>query len=428
LQHSPDPRLRSFLVNWLKPFGADRKRLTAELDRLGGVAPAARAGDLATTMEGSLAARHPSPATQEMDAILFHPETSIRRALVLALGMSEADTLSPGERESLTSKLLDLYRNDPDAGIHGAAEWVLRRWNQDEKLKAADAELGRLKEPGQGRWYVNSQGQTLAIIEGPVEFPMGSLLTESGRDPWERRHSRLIPRRFAIATKEVSVEQYQRFSTENQQFKPGQIGLEQYSPKPNGPIVGVTWFGAAAYCNWLSEKEGLPKDQWCYLPTEQSKYDKGMKIPADVFQRRGYRLPTESEWEYACRGGAITSRYYGQSIDLLGQYAWYGRNSQNQAWPCGLTLPNDLGLFDMLGNAEEWCHDRYEPYYRRRDRATGRLESPIDDIVDDTTRPLRGGPFSHRAAFIRSAYRFADVPTNQHYNLQRGFRLARTYP
>jgi formylglycine-generating enzyme required for sulfatase activity len=363
-----------------------------------------------------------------MDSILFHPETSIRRALVLALGTSGADTLSLGERESVIPKLLDLYRNDPDAGIHGAAEWALRRWNQDEKLKAADAELSRLKDPDRGRWYVNSQGQTFAIVEGPVEFHMGSIPAESGRDPWERRHSRLIPRRFAIATKEVSVEQYQRFSTENQQFKPDLVGLEQYSPMPNGPIVGVTWFGAAAYCNWLSEKEGLPKDQWCYLPNEQSKYDKGMKIPADVFQRRGYRLPTESEWEYACRGGAITSRYYGQSIDLLGQYAWYGRNSQNQAWPCGLTMPNDLGLFDMLGNAEEWCHDRHEPYYRRRDRATGRLESTREDIVDDSSRPLRGGPFAHRAAFIRSAYRFSDVPTNQHYNLHFGLRLARTYP
>ena len=70
-----------------------------------------------------------------MDAILFHPETSKRRALILALGTYGTEGLSPGEREPLIGKLLDLYRNDPDAGIHGAAEWTLRQWKQQEKLK-----------------------------------------------------------------------------------------------------------------------------------------------------------------------------------------------------------------------------------------------------------------------------------------------------
>ena len=84
-----------------------------------------------------------------------------------------------------------------------------------------------------------------------------------------------------------------------------------------------------------------------------------MTIPADALKRTGYRLPTEAEWEYACRAGAITSRYYGLSIDLLEQYARYQANSQDHAWPCGSLLPNDLGLFDMLGNVYEWCQDRY---------------------------------------------------------------------
>ena len=101
----------------------------------------------------------------------------------------------------------------------------------------------------------------------------------------------------------------------------------------------------------------MPKDQWCYLPNEAGAYDEGMTIPADVLQRTGYRLPTEAEWEYACRAGAVTSRYYGHSIDLLGAYAWYQANSKEHAWPCGSLLPNDLGLFDMLGNVYEWCQD-----------------------------------------------------------------------
>ena len=164
LRHSADPRLRSFIVNWLSPLGADPRTIVAELERLPANA-------------------QPTPAKgqQLMDAILFHPETSMRRALILALGTYGTEGLSPGEREPLIGKLLDLYRNDPDAGIHGAAEWTLRQWKQDEKLRNLDAELSKLKDRGNRRWYVNSQGQTFAVIEGPVEFRMGSPPTEPER-------------------------------------------------------------------------------------------------------------------------------------------------------------------------------------------------------------------------------------------------------
>ena len=102
LRHSADPRLRSFIVNWLNPLGADPKLIAAELDRID---PNAK----------------PTPAQgqQTMDAILFHPETSQRRALILALGTYGTEGLSPGEREPLIGKLLDLYRNDPDAASTG---------------------------------------------------------------------------------------------------------------------------------------------------------------------------------------------------------------------------------------------------------------------------------------------------------------------
>ena len=97
------------------------------------------------------------------------------------------------------------------------------------------------------------------------------------------------------------------------------------------------------------------------LPPQRGRgYAEGMTIPADVLQRTGYRLPTEAEWEYACRAGAVTSRYYGHSIDLLDAYAWYQANSKDHAWPCGSLFPNDLGLFDMLGNVYEWCQDSIE--------------------------------------------------------------------
>ena len=186
----------------------------------------------------------------------------------------------------------------------------------------------------------------------------------------ETPHRVVIPRRFAIAAKEVTVEQYQRFvSGPTPQLGLSRATSTSTAPIPTGPMIGVTWYHAAAYCNWLSEQEGLPKDQWCYLPNEGGAYAEGMTIPADVLQRTGYRLPTEAEWEYACRAGAVTSRYYGLSLDLLDAYAWYQANSKDHAWPCGSLLPNDLGLFDMLGNVYEWCQDSIEclPDQRRRE-------------------------------------------------------------
>jgi hypothetical protein len=127
-----------------------------------------------------------------MDAILFHPETSTRRALILALGTYGADGLSPGERAPLIGRLLDLYEHDPDSGIHGAAEWTLRQWQQPAKVEEIDAKL-KGKVRGDRRWYVNGQGQTFALIEGPVEFRMGSPPDEPDRDPREMPHRRIIP-------------------------------------------------------------------------------------------------------------------------------------------------------------------------------------------------------------------------------------------
>jgi hypothetical protein len=134
------------------------------------------------------------------------------RALILTLGTYGTEELFPGEREPLTGKLLDLYRNDPDSGVHGAAGWTLRKWGQQEKLNELDAELMKQKDRGERRWFINGQGQTFAVIEGPVEFRMGSPPTEPNRNATTETPRRLvIPRRFAIAAKEVTIEQWQKF-------------------------------------------------------------------------------------------------------------------------------------------------------------------------------------------------------------------------
>jgi formylglycine-generating enzyme required for sulfatase activity len=255
---------------------------------------------------------------------------------------------------------------------------------------------------------------------------MGSPPTEPKRNVTMETPRRLvIPRRFATAAKEVTVEQWQRFERTHAQHGLPSSFVKQYSPDPDGPMIGFTWYFAAEYCNWLSEQEGLPKDQWCYLPNEAGAYAEGMSIPADVLDRTGYRLPTEAEWEYACRSGTVTSSYFGLSSELLGKYAWYQANSKEHAWSCGSLLPNELGLFDMLGNEIEWVQDTDRRWMRARRGLSSDIINMIEYVNEKDPRLLRGGTFIAQPASVRSANRNRNAPAIR--STINGFRPSRTY-
>jgi serine/threonine protein kinase/formylglycine-generating enzyme required for sulfatase activity len=398
LQHRPDPRLRSYLVQRLAPLGADPQTLIQRL------------------REGKA-------------------ELSEKRALLLCLGDFGEQALPAAERTALIPQLLQLYQEDPDPGVHGAAEWLLRQWKQEEKLKEIDGALkkrdreaakGEKVPPGGRRWYVNGQGQTLVLIPDPPEFLIGSPRSEAERESGpegrvEMQHRRRIGRSFALASKEVSVEQFLAYRKDQQWNK-------TISP-PGHPINRVTWYQAAEYCNWLSQQEGIPADQWCYEANKDGVFGPGMRMKPGWLRLRGYRLPTEAEWEYACRAGAATSRYFGETEDLLGRYAWYTKGSQDkQMLPPGSLRPNDLGLFDMLGNALEWCQNRaFYPELGRYGEAMADKEdiSDIRGISAEPYRVLRGGAFPYLAWGVRSAKRLWDAPAN--HNVFVGFRPARTF-
>jgi formylglycine-generating enzyme required for sulfatase activity len=257
----------------------------------------------------------------------------------------------------------------------------------------------------------------MVVIPGPVEFLMGSASTEAGRLPLESQHRRRIGRTFALAAKPVTKEEFLQFLP-----KFGHTQMRRY-PDPTCPIGGVIWYEAAAYCNWLSQQEGIPADQWCY---ETNARGQVVKLKANYLSLTGYRLPTEAEMEYACRAGAVTSRYYGETVELLAKYGWYFQNSKERTWPVGGKEPNDLGLFDMHGNVKTWCQESYKVYPAPKgDEAVEDKEYDLG-INPQTARVLRGGSFDGQASDDRSAYRSGGVPTGRVSH--QGFRPARTLP
>jgi sulfatase modifying factor 1 len=185
------------------------------------------------------------------------------------------------------------------------------------------------------------------------------------------------------------------------------------------PVEGVSWRDAIRYCNARSVREGLTP---AYRGEEWD-------TSAD-----GYRLPTEAEWEYLCRALTVTSRPFGESEELLPKYACTWLNSADRFKPVGSLLPNEFGLFDVLGNVWEWCHDGQVeggPRYPEYPAGTKERPAPDPDIglprLDiKCWRILRGGAFDYSPAYARSASRYsASVGLKDSY---LGFRVVRTLP
>lgn len=272
--------------------------------------------------------------------------------------------------------------------------------------------------------FENSIGMKMVLVP-PGEFMMGS--TEEEIQPWLKRggnmssnlevpaeqflahelpqHKVRITKPFTLAAHEVSVGQFKEFvDATRYETEAEPAGEERNWTNPGfsfkqtdmHPVVCVSWNDASAFCKWLGDKE-------CKV----------------------YRLPTEAEWEYACRAGSTTNWCYGDDDGKLKQYAWYysteiGIIDRSMA-TIGEKLPNQFGLFDMHGSVHEWCSDWFSPSYYKLS-----MVNDPNGPSNGTVRVRRGGAIHFFAWVVRSATRGWNPPTNRYPDI--GFRPVSTCP
>ncbi|MEJ7595491.1 MAG: formylglycine-generating enzyme family protein [Planctomycetaceae bacterium] len=324
-----------------------------------------------------------------------------------------------------TQEIAAIYQKHPDAGVHAAAEWVLRQWDQEEKISTIRTELEGKLLPANQRWYLDASGLTFTIVDLD-SAQLGSPQGENGRRDDESQRTVAIDRQLAISQTEVPVALFQRYVAESKNST-HEYSL-RYSPDASCPQTSVTWYEAVAFCNWLSAQAGLSSEEYCYQPNEDGEYANGMSVVPDATKRKGFRLPSESEWEMFCRAGTVTSRHFGNSAHWLGEYAWYLPNGDDRSWPVASKKPNAWGLFDVHGNVWEWCQDSTTfnaalTTNRQEDRNRASAED-LQIIEDGESRPLRGGSYFYHEIYTRSALRNREPVDARYFGI--GLRPVRT--
>ncbi|MCD6326567.1 formylglycine-generating enzyme family protein [bacterium] len=256
-----------------------------------------------------------------------------------------------------------------------------------------------------------STGITMLSIPAG-SFLMGSPSGESGRY-WDEGPQRTVNvSAFQMSETEVTEKQFEEVMGWN----------DSYNERGDDyPVEGVTWFDCVSFCNKLSQADGYAQ---CYTMTNVG-YSGDHITSAEVscsFDANGYRLPTEAEWEYACRAGTTTRFYTGDSDSDLGRAGWYYGNSGSQKREVGEKERNAWGLYDTHGNVWEWCWDWYSSGYY------GTRPDPDSDPTGASSgsgRVMRGGGWRILVLLCRSAYRYWNVPRSRPDSV--GLRVARSY-
>ena len=249
------------------------------------------------------------------------------------------------------------------------------------------------------------------------------ILVEAGRfEMGEKQNVKYITisKDFYICKYQVTFEEYDNFCEEEGRDKPG----DNRWGRGNRPVIYVSWYDAIEYCNWKSRKENGLEEVYTINKSVKNISNKNLdnkdKLKWNVtcdFDKNGYRLPTDAEWEFAAKGGneSIENYKYSGSNDI-NEVAWYYGNSGDTTHFVGEKRPNELGIYDMTGNVKEWCWDWY----------TGSNSGLYDPkgSKEGSYRVVRGGCWNFIADDCELTFSLINPPSRSIYDL--GFRVSRT--
>ncbi|TWT61655.1 Serine/threonine-protein kinase PrkC [Rubinisphaera italica] len=250
------------------------------------------------------------------------------------------------------------------------------------------------------------------VVIPPGEFRMGTARGALGFQSDEPEHPVILTRPFLLAVSEVTQSQYEAVMGQNpSRFRSGD--------SRNRPVESLTWYDAVAFCNALSRREGL--SPYYAMTDAEHKEMRVTGATVSILGGSGYRLPTEAEWEYACRAGTQATWYSGEDEQSLQDFGWLASQSLTSPQPVETKLPNAFGLYDMHGNVWEWVFDWYDKSYY-----------PVSPTFDPNgpdegqLRGFRGSSWDTRFRAINGtcANRGKDRPHT--FDLDRGFRVARS--
>ncbi len=347
LQRSPQPGLRCQLIDRMAVLGVQQSVVEDRLAQEAGLAEKADPGILC--------------------------------GLMMALG--QYSKVQDHLREATRQQVRILFETHTDAGVHSAADWLMRRCQMPQNTALITTE-GLTAKPG-FQWRVTPEGHVMVRLDGTKEPGIGRV--------------------FEICATEVTVKQYLT-------FLPHKYYNQEQAPTFDCPVNLVKWPEVLNYCNWLSGQQGLSSDQFC-IPAGLSDEQLLEEHPDPL--KPGYRPPTRAEWAFACRAGTQSKWFLGSDPKLMIHYAWCWDGSTNAipydailtiGHPVGTVQPNELGVFDLLGNVQEWCADH-----------------PSDS---PSKRYILGGAHHYTPQQFEVQSELS-TPTNTEFN-RFGFRIART--
>jgi uncharacterized protein (TIGR02996 family) len=335
------------------------------------------------------------PTEEDLHAgILAHPG-EVERWLILADWLEDQQ-----DPRAELARLRFLLHTEPD---HPERDERIQR-----QLELIDSGLAPVRPTLTG-----ALGMPFALIL-PGSFWMGSLETEEPRSDDEIRHRVTLTQPFGLGVYPVTVTEFKRFATATKHITDAErngvgYGLlrggwrqdRSFSWRTPGferegkqPVVCVNWNDAQVMIAWLNEQE------------------KGSGLV--------YSLPTEAQWEYACRAGTETARFWGDDTNRIRTYAWYLANAGDRARPVDTKKPNPWGLYHMIGLVWEWCGDVFTPY------TPDPVVDPIGHTTGNVSYPVRGGSWGNDPDLCRAAYRVGYSPETSW--TAYGFRLAVSLP